>query len=168
MQQCGVLVLNSSLRKFIVVQQKESGKWGLPKGHVPRSENEWYGALRELYEETGLCLWAQPYRYMGRLRLKGRLFFVVHLYVDGGVFRPVDKKEIQKVKWTSLAGLETFLRGNPCNMTLHGLYEHVCKMGDPAAVFQVKPPAIVVPQLPPVVYYGGVFMETAYGLAYVY
>lgn len=41
---------------IIVVQQKGSGIWGLPKGHLENNETIHEAALREMFEETGLKL----------------------------------------------------------------------------------------------------------------
>ena len=42
--------------KRILVVRGETGKYSLPKGCRHRGETEWEGALREVWEETGLDL----------------------------------------------------------------------------------------------------------------
>jgi 8-oxo-dGTP pyrophosphatase MutT (NUDIX family) len=52
--------LDPSTYNIIVVQQKGSGIWGLPKGHLENDETIHEAALREMFEETGLKLLANP------------------------------------------------------------------------------------------------------------
>jgi 8-oxo-dGTP pyrophosphatase MutT (NUDIX family) len=42
--------------RIMVVQQKGSGVWGLPKGHLEPDETLYEAALREMREETGVHL----------------------------------------------------------------------------------------------------------------
>ena len=50
---CGNIYDSSSYR-VMVVQQRNSGAWGLPKGHIEKEEDIACAAQRELYEETGI------------------------------------------------------------------------------------------------------------------
>lgn len=49
---CGAFVLNG--KKVLIVQQKKSGNYGFPKGHVEPNETEEETAIREVKEETGV------------------------------------------------------------------------------------------------------------------
>ena len=49
---CGAFVLNG--KKVLIVQQKKSGIYGFPKGHVEPNETEEETAIREVKEETGV------------------------------------------------------------------------------------------------------------------
>lgn len=41
-------------RKYLLIENRDSGHIGFPKGHVEYGENEIQTAIREVYEETGL------------------------------------------------------------------------------------------------------------------
>ena len=53
---CGVLPYRivDDVREYLIVFEKFSQCWSLPKGHMEAGETEIETALRELYEETGL------------------------------------------------------------------------------------------------------------------
>lgn len=54
---CGAVVF-TRLRdgiKYVIIRSKE-GIYGFPKGHVELEETEKETALREVFEETGLCV----------------------------------------------------------------------------------------------------------------
>lgn len=53
---CGVLPYRQTQqgKEFLIVFEKFSQCWSLPKGHMEAGETESQTALRELYEETGL------------------------------------------------------------------------------------------------------------------
>jgi 8-oxo-dGTP pyrophosphatase MutT (NUDIX family) len=50
---CGAVVYFED--KFLIVKSR-LGHWDLPKGHVERGEKEEDTAIREVFEETGLCI----------------------------------------------------------------------------------------------------------------
>ncbi len=54
---CGAIVYRREGGKllYLILQQK-SHHWSFPKGHVERGETEQETALREIREETGLCV----------------------------------------------------------------------------------------------------------------
>jgi len=54
---CGAIVYRreSGNVLYLIIQQK-SRHWSFPKGHVERGESEKETALREIREETGLCV----------------------------------------------------------------------------------------------------------------
>jgi 8-oxo-dGTP pyrophosphatase MutT (NUDIX family) len=49
----GVILINRSTSRILLLQ-KHSGKWDLPKGHVDPGEKKYAAAAREAFEETGL------------------------------------------------------------------------------------------------------------------
>lgn len=49
----GILLFREMpVRSFLLMRSKK--RWDVPKGHIERGETETAGALRELYEETGI------------------------------------------------------------------------------------------------------------------
>ncbi len=53
---CGMVVYRRRRRKleFLILQEKRSTVWSIPKGHMERGESEEEAATRELFEEAGL------------------------------------------------------------------------------------------------------------------
>lgn len=83
----GVVVRRIEGRPNVLLIRDPYGKWGLPKGHVERGEEERDAALREVREETGLgALEPGPrvstidwyFRKDGELIHKFCTFFLVH------------------------------------------------------------------------------------------
>ena len=53
---CGAIVYRHSDEKgleFLILNEQHSEKWGFPKGHMERGENEYETASREIFEEAG-------------------------------------------------------------------------------------------------------------------
>ena len=54
---CGFVVYkNDGGRRLYLIIKQTNGDVGFPKGHVEEGESEIDAAIRELYEETGLCV----------------------------------------------------------------------------------------------------------------
>lgn len=143
LQQCGVILLNKSLTKVLCVLQRHSMKWGLPKGHMTDDElmrSAYFEcAKRELYEETGMYVHFVKFKVLGTLVLHDKFFFIMHLKKDvyAGMMKPVDKNEIVRTKWVSLARIPEYIMTVPCNSTLHKLAKnmhYVMRWCQPATV----------------------------------
>jgi len=67
--------------KLLMGKRKDNGKWTLPGGHLEAKEKPHCGALRELYEETGIV--AQQLDTLGCQGVIGRdgSTIMVHAYV---------------------------------------------------------------------------------------
>lgn len=58
---CGAVIFRyvNQKREYLIVMNKKGtapGRWGFPKGHMELGENEYQTAMREIFEETGLCV----------------------------------------------------------------------------------------------------------------
>ncbi|MDR1522556.1 MAG: NUDIX domain-containing protein [Endomicrobium sp.] len=53
---CGAIVykIKSASPVFLLVKSVKGNRWGLPKGHMEKSETERETAIREIFEETGI------------------------------------------------------------------------------------------------------------------
>jgi 8-oxo-dGTP pyrophosphatase MutT (NUDIX family) len=64
--ECGIVLINNTFDKILIIFQNESLKWGLPKGHMdPKELNKkayFDCAKRELLEETGIMITTHKYR----------------------------------------------------------------------------------------------------------
>jgi ADP-ribose pyrophosphatase YjhB (NUDIX family) len=135
--QCGVILLNYDMSKLLVVFQKESQKWGLPKGHMTKDEMKSQGLLecakRELYEETGVYLNFIKHKMMGTLVLNDKFFFVVKSLSEIKRPRPLDNNEILKTKWINMSTICDFVRVNSCNSTLSKFLKTLMYQGNRSA-----------------------------------
>ena len=64
-KRAGAIIYNQNCSKVVVVMNKWSRyhkeeKWGFPKGHVKDGESGLAGAVREVFEETGLAVLITP------------------------------------------------------------------------------------------------------------
>jgi len=119
---CGVILINKSLDKILIVLQKVSKKWGLPKGHMTEEEytNRLYFqcAKRELLEETGIVLSSSGYEKLGTVIINNKLFYIVKYNREEINLSPVDRDEIMFATWIPLSCLSNFVMRNTCNRTL--------------------------------------------------
>ncbi len=128
--QCGVILLNGSFNypQVLLIFQKESQKWGLPKGHLNIEEknlkNYYFCAKRELFEETGILINTSKHKKYGTILLNNKLFYVIHILKDFVYINPVDKEEISGYTWCSILKLDLFIKHNQCNRTIKDL-EHL-------------------------------------------
>lgn len=111
-------IYNPRTYRVMVVQQRNSGVWGLPKGHLEKNEALLPAAHRELSEETGVCLddlvegedyvpllWkANSELSINHLQIKKIHFFAYVLMRRGSslVHGKYDQKEISAVSWMNV------------------------------------------------------------------
>jgi|TARA_Y100000389_G_scaffold3023_2_gene2941 8-oxo-dGTP pyrophosphatase MutT (NUDIX family) len=120
--ECGIILLNKTVEKFLIIYQNESSKWGLPKGHMEQNEqnfNLFFNcAKRELLEETGIMINTHKYKKMGVYILKNKMFFVIRLLKDIQIQRPLDQHEVGAIMWLPIKEIFNFSRLYNCNITL--------------------------------------------------
>ena len=118
--------------RVMVVQQRNSGAWGLPKGHLEKDEDLLFAAHRELLEETGIemCTLSEGEDYMSlavhnesspsdthhhtnHVQIKKIHFFVYILMRRGSslVHGEYDNEEISAVSWMNVHGWYIDLQG---------------------------------------------------------
>jgi 8-oxo-dGTP pyrophosphatase MutT (NUDIX family) len=134
--QCGVILLNGfSSPLVLLIFQKASQKWGLPKGHLTDKEKfkkDYYlCAKRELFEETGIYLSTNKHKYWGSVLLNNKIFYVIQIFKDYIYVNPIDKNEISDYKWFPIFELEYFVKNNNCNRTIKDLMYKMRKFQKP-------------------------------------
>ncbi len=101
---CGAVVFNKKdgLIRFLLIKNKRSSRWGFPKGHMEKGEDEETTAKREVREETGLKIRIIPgfekhssYRIGGRIE-KSVVLFLASSNDDRTVIQP---EEIEDCIW---------------------------------------------------------------------
>lgn len=107
---CGALIISQRGDTCLLVRQRDTKKWGLPKGSRNLDENPKEGMVREVLEETGLDLDRCRHRVVGWHRRQKYMIFVIRLQQPHQHIRicPRDSNEIdcaQWLKWNDVPGL---------------------------------------------------------------
>jgi len=99
------IICVSTEHRILLVRGRTSGIWSLPKGHLKGNELPHECALRELYEETGICLDRSDYRAAKKL-YAGEYF----IYSIDDEMTPTvrDTREISEAGWFSIQELKRF------------------------------------------------------------
>lgn len=78
---CYVEVENDLLLLQIQPNKKEAGAWGVPAGKVEPDETPENGAIRELFEETGISVSHSQLHPLGHLYMrKPEIEYIYHMY----------------------------------------------------------------------------------------
>lgn len=84
--------------------ESEGGRWGVPGGKVEKGESVRDGAMREVWEETGMRLKDKELQYLGKLFIrKPHVEYVYHMFYCKFARRPVVvlNHEHQEYRWLS-------------------------------------------------------------------
>lgn len=105
-RRAGIAIIDCHCNNILLVKQKESLKWGIPKGHLKQKESAWRGALRELSEETGIVLKRNSYiRRKRPIHIDANSLYIVQLKSEYHRFRP-DCVEILEIEWRPICHLK--------------------------------------------------------------
>lgn len=115
----GCICLNTT-EKILLVLGRRAGKWSFPKGHMKSEESAHRCALRELYEETGICIESDA-KYMGEKRLPIGQYFIYELDEDP-TLSVNDTAEVEDIGWFSLEEIKKL----PCNRDVSSFIGLVC------------------------------------------
>jgi 8-oxo-dGTP pyrophosphatase MutT (NUDIX family) len=96
----GGLIYDKDTMKVLLVHQKESGLWGIPKGCIEKGEKPYEGAIREIREETSLDLKKDNLRIKDRQKIYGNFFFVFCVPCKKTII--CDTREISEARWVSI------------------------------------------------------------------
>ena len=122
--ECGGIIVDKYLKNLLIVYQRASKKWGLPKGHMDfneiRNNDREKCAKREILEETGLDLNKLPNTIIGKENMNNKVFFIYKLdcSIEQLSLMPRDKNEILDVIWINLDNINMFTDKNECNRSL--------------------------------------------------
>jgi len=132
--ECGGIIVDNNMRKLLVVYQRASQKWGLPKGHMNLNElrnNDKIGcSKREILEETGLNMNSLPNTIIGKENMNNKVFFIYKLNcpIENLDLIPLDKKEIVNVMWINIDTISRFTDRNECNRSLREFNKRKMKL----------------------------------------
>ncbi len=104
-KRAGVILCYNS--KVLLVLGKISNKWSFPKGELMDNETFIDGAIRELYEETGIVIEKEILENALTIKTEYTTYFKVDLEEFGFVPNPkiIDRKEIKKCKFVNTNSL---------------------------------------------------------------
>jgi 8-oxo-dGTP pyrophosphatase MutT (NUDIX family) len=116
----GVLLLDKSKTRCLIVHQRNSDLWSLPKGHAQGSENIIETGFRELFEETGIYLPNHKYQFYGKLNISQdehsgcvSVCCIKEDYLSMDISNCKDTDEIDCVKWVNVDDL--ICKSSPIN-----------------------------------------------------
>ena len=92
----GCIVI-SNINTILLVKGRCSQKWSFPKGHMEGKETSLQCAVRELQEETGLCLVDEPIAFK---KYSAAGYFIYSVESETRLF-PKDTREIDDARWFS-------------------------------------------------------------------
>ena len=121
--ECGGIIINHDLSKLLIVFQRASQKWGLPKGHMNyheiKNNCKRQCAEREVLEETGIDLRKKNTgTLIGKENMNNKLFYIYKLNMQQVKLNPEDKNEISDIKWYDIDEIDGFVNEQNCNRSL--------------------------------------------------
>jgi 8-oxo-dGTP pyrophosphatase MutT (NUDIX family) len=116
-KRAGALILNINMDKCLMVFQKSSMLWGIPKGQKEDNEDTYVCMIREVKEEVGLNLNDIKFEILESIIVNSDSFiYIIKLLLDSlPVCSPPfengnDNYEIEKIEWVTLN--DAYLRHN--------------------------------------------------------
>ena len=120
MEKCkraGALILNMDMNKCLMVFQKSSMMWGIPKGRKEDNEDNYLCMIREVKEEVGLQLNNIKFEILESGMVNSETYiYIIRLLLDSlPICSPPfengdDNSEIEKIEWVSIK--DAYLRKN--------------------------------------------------------
>ena len=111
---CGALVLRKYRGRYqiLILKHRLGGHWSFPKGHVENQETEQETALREVREETGLCIellrdFRKQVTYSPRTGITKDVVYFLGYAENSETVR--QEEEISEIRWVDLKECHRFL-----------------------------------------------------------
>lgn len=97
----GGIVLDGE-QNLLIVFGRYSQKWGVPKGCLEDNETFLEGALREIREETGLCLEPESSNKLVYWGVNRARLYILRVDETRPSLKPKDNTEIGQAEWIDL------------------------------------------------------------------
>lgn len=108
-ERAGALILNKNMDKCLMVFQKSSKLWGVPKGRKEDYEDNYLCMIREVKEEVGLNLNKIKLEVLDSVFIhKKALIYIIKIFLDPlPICSPPfedgkENHEIEKIEWVPL------------------------------------------------------------------
>jgi ADP-ribose pyrophosphatase YjhB (NUDIX family) len=104
LQSCGACIINEKATHCLLVKQKETQNWSLPKGSLEQGESWQQCMEREVKEETGIVIQDYHHSVLGREIYDKYLIYVIHLMDHYDIHDQLqfDQEEIERLEWMAL------------------------------------------------------------------
>lgn len=126
----GTICISPSNR-ILLVKGRTHRKWSFPKGHLERSEGSFRCALRELFEETGICV---DYDAINPCDLPYKKFKTGNYYVldlaEEIEPQPRDRSEIAEARWMNVIEIQDLVRSDQTNVDVR-LFARILEQSPP-------------------------------------
>ena len=134
-KRAGAIILNNDLNKCLMVFQKSSAYWGIPKGSkLNTNEDNFICMVREVKEEIGLDLNHIKFEILGKITVYSETYvYILKIFLDPlPICSPpfedgMENHEIEKVEWVLLEDAYTRNNNSITRNALHKLKEYLSK-----------------------------------------
>jgi 8-oxo-dGTP pyrophosphatase MutT (NUDIX family) len=104
----GIILENVQTKEYLLVKGRETGKYSFPKGHIEPNEKPIECMLRELYEETGIELFAALPQIKMKELIKSKIGIYLCCETQEGLETQIkDSNEIEEAGWYSLEKIKS-------------------------------------------------------------
>jgi mRNA-decapping enzyme subunit 2 len=131
-KRAGALILNADMDKCLMVFQKSSLLWGIPKGQKEEDEDCYICMVREVKEEVGLNLNNLKFEILESITIHDESYvYIIKLFLDPlPICSPPfedgnDNHEIEKIEWVNLEDAYKRKNNSITKHALHKLKKHL-------------------------------------------
>lgn len=131
-KRAGALILNADMDKCLMVFQKSSLLWGIPKGQKEENEDCYICMVREVKEEVGLNLNNLKYEILESITIHEESYiYIIKLFLDPlPICSPPfedgnDNHEIEKIEWVNIEDAYKRKNNSITKHALHKLKKHL-------------------------------------------
>lgn len=131
-KRAGALILNADMDKCLMVFQKNSLLWGIPKGQKEENEDCYICMVREVREEVGLNLNNLKYEILESITIHEESYiYIIKLFLDPlPICSPPfedgnDNHEIEKIEWVNIEDAYKRKNNSITKHALHKLKKHL-------------------------------------------